>query len=67
MALQKFSELGVVPDVIDEPPAKLATVSNFRRKHVIIYFILQVTYDSGVSVEPGGVLTPTQVWLMMTA
>ena len=46
MALQdKFRELEVVPDVIDEPPAQLATV----------------TYDSGVNVEPGAVLTPTQV------
>ncbi|CAI7993366.1 Phosphatidylethanolamine-binding protein homolog F40A3.3 [Geodia barretti] len=46
MALQeKFREHGVVPDVIDEPPAELAIVK----------------YDCGVTVEPGAILTPTQV------
>lgn len=46
MAVQeKFLEHGVVPDVIDQPPTERATVK----------------YDSGVEVELGNELTPTQV------
>ena len=65
MALQeKFREHGVVPDVIDEPPTQLATVSRQSVLHTVCVNppLPQVKYDCGVSVEPGAVLTPTQVW-----
>ena len=66
MALQeKFREHGVVPDVIDEPPAELAIVrcapSVLQRQVFFVFLLTQVKYDCGVTVEPGAILTPTQV------
>ena len=66
MALQeKFREHGVVPDVIDEPPAELAIVrcapSVLQRQRFVVFLLTQVKYDCGVTVEPGAILTPTQV------